>query len=416
MGVATFVFSVTPARAERDACGPGEVSLTGFGPSDIPSRFYWAVEGTDAVATITAGLGDCTPGSSVAAATYATRDATATTPQDYQERSGSTGVLCGDRDTHAELCPDGPPPKSIQVLVPTENDGTVEAAVEPFWFAVTDATKGVVPPSQVPVHVIDRQGGSRASLEPVPGQAGAVAYSQREIYPRILIPVFLAGLSDAGTVAYSVEPSEQGSATVGQDIRIVSPSPLVISGRVGMIELEILEDGIGEGPESVRIVLREGGSVSVASPSTTTLTILDGDVDEPPSSRIRNPRHGRRYSGTDRRLRHIHVTATDQGGTLPTGVDFALRRKAAGGRCTWLGTEGWVRRGCGDKEWLAMSAEAATGLWGVDIRRLKPSVGTGIRSYTAFSRAIDAGGNIEGQFEVRRNVVRFDVLPASGKG
>jgi hypothetical protein len=412
--------ALLPAAGEASvacaALGPGEVRLTGFGPTGVGfdarlgSLFYPALEGNGAAATIEAMPGDCTPNTSVTQATYGTASGTAAAPDDFQETSGTTVVLCGDRDTHPELCPPGPP-QSEQVVVPTAEDALVESAVESLSFRLIGGTLGVGEPSSAPVHVIDDDGAVRASLEPMVGQAGAVAYERSETYSPILIPVFLAGPSAGGSVAYSVEPSPGSHAGIGEDVQVLSPNPLPVGAdRVGYIELAIANDEIGEQPESVTVTLVPGGTAAVASPSSTTMTILDNEETKAPTSRIHHPRDGWRYRKSDYRIREIHVFTSDNpGGAGVVAAQLALRRNMKSGACAWLAPGGWVKQGCDDRTWLQMIYEEPADLWLVSVRQLRSSVHTRIQDYTVFSRAVDGAGNVEQAFNGKRNANDFEI-------
>jgi hypothetical protein len=43
------------------------------------------------------------------------------------------------------------------------------------------------------------------------------------------------------------------------------------------------------------------------------------------------------------------------------------------------------------------------------MKQLKSSVGTRIKNYTAFSRAIDGSGNVESDFKQKRNDNTFEI-------
>jgi hypothetical protein len=409
---AAAVPGVARAEGTAECQGPGGMRLTRFvNHPGVPSLFYATVEGSALVATIEPSTGDCAPGSSVAQGTYRTENGVASAPQDFEERIGTTALLCGDRDTHPELCPPNLPQQE-QVAVPTLADGMVEAAVEPFGFRITGATLGLEFPNVAPAYLVDGNGPTRASLEPSGTGAGAVAYARSETYEPIAIPVFLAGPMGSGSVGFSVQPSPGSSVQIGEDIQIVSPNPLPIVGRVGFIDLRIVNDDVGDPAESVDITLTAGGSAAVAAPGSTTLTILDNEENQPPSSRIHHPRNGWRYEKSDYRIREIHVFAKDNpGGAGVVGAQLAIRRNMRNGNCAWLTAKGWNGGECGARQWLNMIYEATGQLWLVQVKQLRSSVRTAVKSYTAYARAMDGAGNVERDFARKRNANTFEITP-----
>jgi len=90
-------------------------------------------------------------------------------------------------------------------------------------------------------------------------------------------------------------------------------------------------------------------------------------------------------------------------------AQLALRRNMKNGKCQWWTGEGWQAKDCQNREWLGTQYDPVGQLYRYRMRQLKSSVGTRIKNYTAFSRAIDAAGNVERDFNEKRNANTFEV-------
>lgn len=412
---ACFVAAVAlvPVLADAGvACASdhGRPYLHGFsGPFEAASSFYGASENAGSVTvTIRVTAGHCInqPGSTAA---YQTEDGLAAAGQDYIGVSGTSQKLCADVDgptMEDVFCPPDSEPQRT-VTVPINNDVAAEAAVEPFLFRLTSGQPfGLAEPSSAPIHIIDDDGPSRVSLEPA-RFGGPVLYQRTEV-GSISIPVFWAG-GTPGSVSYSVEPDPAGPAQPGEDYRVTSPNPLPVpSSRVGFITIDIVSDRLIEDSESVIITIQPGG-YTVAEPFRTTFTILDNEENRPPSSRIHHPRHKWKYKKSDYRIREVHVFTSDDGGSGVVGAHFGLRRNMKNGACLWLTKEGWQRKDCSSRQWVDTKYDDVGQLWYYRPKQLKSSVGTKIKDYTAFSRAIDGAGNVEKDFNEKRNANTFEV-------
>jgi hypothetical protein len=392
--LALVISLVVPIMGEAAACapGPGAVHLVNFvGQPDAGSFFYAAQEGGAATATIHVVPGDCM--GPRAQGQFATVNGSATAPGDYEPQGGWTPFICDD--AHPDFCGGTPPTYPVQIPM-KDDDAPGEAAVESLTFTLIGGTMGVDPPSSAPVYIIDTDGAPRAALE------SGTAYSRSETFARIKIPVFFAGTSVA-PVGYTLTPDPSAPANPEEDFKLISPNPLTPSvGRVGFIELEIVNDKIGEPPESVVIDLSGDGS--------TTFTIEDNEESSPPTSRLHHPRHKWRYSKSDYRIREVHIFAHDNpGGAGVTGAQLALRRNIKNGDCAWLTKKGWQKQDCSNREWLDGRYDQTGDLWRIRLTQLKSSVNTRIKNYTAFSRAIDGAGNAEREFKEKRNANTFEV-------
>jgi hypothetical protein len=390
-----------PSKADAACSGHGLAYLAGF-PTDAGSPFYSAPEGNDATVTITVTPGDC--GGEWAQASFATEGATAIAPDDYEETQGETDLLC--RDSHPEYCAGAHPEDQVNVSTKPAGD-EMERTVKSFWFRLTSGTRGLADPSSVPIHIIDKDGPPRASLEPTAEGPGAIAYARSESFARVLIPVFLAGTSDSGSVAFTVESDPGSPATPGEDYVVSTLSPLSIGpDRVSFIDIGIVNDKVVEGPESVVISLVGD---NVAPPSTTTFTIIDNEENVFPVSRFHHPRNKWKYNKADYRIREFHIFATDEGGSGVVAAELALRRNLVNGKCAWKVKKGWQKKDCQNRTWLPTKYDDVGELFYYRMNQLKSSVGTKIKDYTAFSRAIDGAGNVEKEFAKKRNANTFEI-------
>jgi hypothetical protein len=290
-------------------------------------------------------------------------------------------------------------PKEQTVPFTILGDG-VEAVAESFTVGLSNPLGGSLdPPSNASFVVVDGDGSSRVGFDDLP-------YFQSESYGTLVVPVWLAGPAIGATVSYTVGAGPGAGATPNDDFTVASPNPLVFPGgdRVELIALSVVNDKLSEGDETVQIDLQG------ASPSSKVVTIQDNEENVPPTSRIHHPRHKWRYRKGDYRIREVHVFSHDNPqGSGVTGTQFALRRNLENGDCMWLTKAGWQRKDCQNREWLGATYDATGQLWRVRLKQLKSSVGTRIRNYTAYSRAIDGAGNVEREFKEKRNANTFEV-------
>jgi hypothetical protein len=88
---------------------------------------------------------------------------------------------------------------------------------------------------------------------------------------------------------------------------------------------------------------------------------------------------------------------------------MALRRNLVNGKCAWNAKKGWQKKDCQNRTWLPTKYDDVGELFYYRMKQLKSSVGTKIKDYTAFSRAIDGAGNVEKQFTKKRNMNTFEI-------
>ena len=396
--------------AEACSSSPGNAFLTGFSSelSSPASRFYAAAEDlANATTMISIFPGDCT--GTTAEAQYTTEDGSATGTEDYAPTSGTTQTMCNDVH-YDQYCGEGPPPTrhvQIPLIHGPQEPTTPESAVESFTFRVTGGTAGVTDPSSAPVHLIDVDGTERFSLEPLVDGSAARSYSRSESLPTIRIPVFRAGpVAAPGTITYDAQGSGANPATAGEDFDLSTTSLNFPAGdRIEYLQVQILADLQVEQPETFDITLT---GPNAAAPSTTTITIVDDDSDVwAPVTRFHHPKNGLRYPYGDYRLREMHVFVKQNQGNSPlVKVHMSLMRKLENGSCQWW-RQGRFRTGpCASKRWVGMTFDG----FDLHIRRfpsLRPTQGTPIRYYKAWSRAVDGAKNIETTFTAGRNANQF---------
>jgi hypothetical protein len=295
-------------------------------------------------------------------------------------------------------------PGQAAVSFPVTDDGPDTQVAEAFSIVLTNPAGGSIeaPPS-APFVLVDADGSTRVALDELP-------YSQSESFATLAVAVWLAGPSTGPTIPFTVGPGPGSGATPGADYTVTTPSPLVFGAgdRVELITLSIVNDQLSEGDETVQIDLQG----PVVAPATKVVTIHDNEENVLPSSRLHHPRHKWRYKKSDYRIREIHVFAHDDGGSGVVGAELALRRNLRNGDCVWWTVEGWQKKDCSNRQWLGMTYSPGGDLFFYRMKQLKSSVGTPIKNYIAFSRAIDGAGNVEKQFNEKRNANTFEVKRA----
>lgn len=173
------------------------------------------------------------------------------------------------------------------------------------------------------------------------------------------------------------------------------------------IQVEINDDAEFEGAERFRVQLRDPSGGAVLGDGLeflVTITDLEDD-DATPDSEITRPDHGKSYKRN--RLDTIDGTWDDGPGEVDE-VFVGLRQNLKNGKCRWLGGDEFIARRCSKKKLLLEHTEN-DGTWDYELQPLTKSVGTKVKSYTAFSRAKDQAGNREGAFAKGRNMNTFEV-------
>ena len=406
---------------------PGQGVLTGFTRGDenaTASHFYMVGESQgEAKLMVTITPSGCVPGGTRGRVDYATQDLVAAATQDYAARSGTTVTMCNDSPGHVEqYCGQSPPapPPSVAVNVPIADDTQVETALEPFLFKLTGGTSstdppgGVGTPGEAPVYIVDNDGQLRFSLEPTRNGTSVVTYSRIEGYS-IEIPVFRAGpAQEMATVSYSVTSIGENVAVAGTDYILPSPQQVDFPAneRFSFIRINVPHDFVIDGDKMLEIELE--GNVVGPSPRATTLVLEDNAVvvgdETPPETKFHHPRQGLVYKRGDYRLRTIHVF--DQLGDAKR-VQIALAKRTEDNRCSWFTKGRWKRGACDAPVWLSTEILPypfkGRDLYHRDFPALKPTTGTWVKNYQAWSRAWDEAGNPEDTFTKGRNRNTFRV-------
>jgi hypothetical protein len=289
------------------------------------------------------------------------------------------------------------------VDIPILEDGEVEAPVESFRVTLSKPRNGSLRiPWEAPFHIIDVDGVDRATLDPVP-------YLVRESAGAVGIAVFRAGPARTSiSVPYVVDATGASPATPGEDLTVSSPNPLWFGPgeRMKMVQIEIVDDGVAEPDERIRVSLTDPSHQAV----TETTVTIDGEIDaSPPRSRFHHPRMGWKYARDDYRIREIHVFTDDGDGSGVARMHLALRRNSMDGTCSWWDGQRFIPDDCSRPRWLRMRSYEPGWFYRYRLDRLIPSVNTRFRSYTAFARGIDSAGNVEDELIAGRNMNTFEV-------
>jgi hypothetical protein len=389
--LALVVVSLVPLGGAAEACATSHIriSLFGFPPEAVSRGFYYVSEPTDTSFSIGAGGDAC---EEPAAVDYATSGGSATPGSDYQPVSGTAQLFLPTHGTD-----------SMTVPVTISPDEEVEQPVVEWTQIVLSNPQNaaLAETSTAPLFIIDDDGSARVGFE-------GDSYSQSETLTAVRIPVFRAGDASGSTsVSYSVSPAPTNPATPGADYHAAPQGTLNFApnDRVEGIDLTIVNDQVSEASEGVVISLT-GDSVVAGN---MTLTILDNEESQAPTSRFHHPRNRWKYNKADYRIREFHIFAIDEGGSGVVAAEMALRRNLVNGKCAWKVKKGWQKKDCQNRTWLPTKYDDVGELFFYRMNQLKPSVKTKIKNYTAFSQAIDGAGNVEKEFTKKRNMNTFEI-------
>jgi hypothetical protein len=395
VALASSALAAVPAKAAC-AAAPARISLGGMHVADQPRPFFLGDEGSATRVTIRFS-GGC---GATMFVDYATSPGSAQS-SDYGHTADTVSATVPGDDT-----------AEVVSLVSIAGGDSPDTAVESVQFSLSNpravggsAGTPTLFNSSFPILIVDEQGGTRVSFEGVP-------YGQSESFPFARIPVFRAGtVGTTATVNYTIEPDPSAPATPGQDFSGPSSGTITFTDdeRVKTIDLSVTNDTLGEGPESVLVTLSSPSTGTIEN-AQTTFTIQDNEESERPSSRFHHPRHKWRYKKSDYRIREFHVFANDNpGGAGVVGAEMALKRTRMNGKCQWFTGKDWQAKDCQNREWVDMKYDSVGQLFLYRMKQLKSSVGTKIKNYTAFSRAIDGSGNVENDFKEKRNANTFEI-------
>ena len=386
---------IPPAAAETCANGHLGVRLSDF-PEEIgefgPLAMYWAEESETTEVEVRAVGDDCSnvPVSALyEVTTYPADTPGAANTGDFTPVSRPSKPLYGYHGAPSEQYERQPVTLSPD---PAPLDPVAEAA----RVRIVSANGYQGGPWDVPLYIIDTNNISTAVAFPSAGP-----YQVSEARGSITIPVFRGG--PAGTaqdVGYSVT---SGSASPDQDFRAAGGVVHFEAGeRVGTITVELLKDDLSEPAEDLTLTLQ--GPVS--DPVSTTIQIVDLGASTPTST-LHHPNNRKRYGSDSYKIREIHIFTKDRTGAGVVGAEFALRRNDAGGGCAWYSGKRFKKGKCNKERWLK-TKQFQTDYYLIRLNELDPSSGS-IKNYTAFSRAIDAAGNVEVEFGRGRNRNTFEV-------
>ena len=359
--------------------------------------YYWATEGTDGTFQIRRDSDDCNNESSRAG--YAAEDGSATNTQDFTLASGETKTL--EDPFHGS----GPSAFYQDFSFPIHSDTSSEPVVENATVKLTGYDNALAGhPARAPFYLIDNQSGAFAFAEPT--------YTHSEFGPKMPVPVFRGGpATTSQTIEFSVTGSGPNPAVEGENFTVVSKSLAFEPGqRVKVIDFSIINNGEPDGNRTFTISL-----AGQTTQNETEITLVDAGGDPPikPRSRFHHPRQGWRYQRGDFRIREIHSFAFDNGGPNIEWAQFALRKKMLSGRCAWWSGARFRGGKCRAKRWLQMKRFGDFNgklLYIYNIRkRLVPTQGTRIKTYTGFTRVGNIAGARETRFERGRNVSSFKV-------
>ena len=387
--VGAFVLLLSLLGDGAAACASNHIqaNLDGF-PFEAQSRsMYWAAEGQNATFWVRVFGTNC-DGTTVTI-NYAVQPGTAQ-PADYSHAPSPITIVNGPGHSDRQS-------RDVQVL---DDLLLPEPVVEQASVTLTSASNAVlVPPTTASIAMIDVSGVSRPAL-------AAGEYEEQEGSLNGGVPVFRGGSTAASLdVPFTVTP---GSAAAGADYQAQSSGTVTIPAgqRSAMIPISVVDDKEREGNETLTVSIVGAGPTDASS---VTFTIRDNEESEDPSSSIHHPNNRKKYRSTDFRLREIHVFTSDNpGGSGVVTAQFAVRANLKGGKCVWWKRGRKFQKGsCDNPKWKKM------GRYEPDFYFLRmpeiPQSRGRIKSYTAYSRAIDAAGNVETSFGVGRNANTFKV-------
>jgi len=403
LGLVLVVPPTADARAAR-ACGDiyPSMALGPLPPEAETTPFFFGVEGDPSSFSVHFTGIDC--GYELKTTSWYSDTTGSADASDYDLLEGRTQPVCG---TPKPGCPNQQP-----VPVSLTPGGPSEPVVESFTVSLSDPqvnetayASALSPPSSAAFLILDADPPTRVAFDDL-------TYSRSETHTTMTIPVWRADPDAPTTVPYGVAPGPGTPATQGEDYTVISPNPLSFASGdpVEVITLSIVNDKVSEPEETVELTLQSPTAAALATPSTKVVTIQDNEENVPPKSRFHHPRHRWRYKKSDYRIREFHVFALDEeGGSGVVAAELAVRRNLENGKCAWKNKKRWQKKDCQNRTWLPTKYSPAGDLFYYRMKQLKSSVNTKIKSYTAFSRAIDGAGNVEKDFVKKRNDNTFEI-------
>jgi hypothetical protein len=319
---------------------------------------------------------------------YATAGETAQAGSDFTAKTGTVKL---------------DPIDTTEVVVSMLGDSTPEG-VETFTFTLSHATGGTILryPTQATISIIDDDGPSRLSF-------GKTTYSNYENRGSVLVSVVRSG--DAAAAAETDITVTDGTATSGPDYTqpTVTTVAFAAGQRTATVQVPLVNDSASEETEILTLGLANPTGAELADPQTAMVEILDDDSGSSdtvaPKTRFHLPRHGVTYRRGE--TRSLHIISSDDASGVEV-LKAALRKKLAGDKCAWFANGKFRRGACTDKQWTRLNWKKFV-YWRLG-RTLRPTTAkTGIRSYTAYAKAIDFAGNKETRLKKGRNRNTFHV-------
>ncbi|MFN2388753.1 MAG: Calx-beta domain-containing protein [Actinomycetota bacterium] len=332
----------------------------------------------------------CCHGTSDSAVEVSTEDGTAAAGMDY---TATTKTL---RFTE--------PVEDAEAAIALTDDAEQEP-VETFEavLAKADGSASVSFPSRATVTIVDDDGPSRISL----------AAGSAEVFEnRVELEIMLVRSGDASSSASVSYTTADESATAGSDYsRATGTVTFAATERVKRVRIPVADDDRNEGTETFTVSLSAPMGAEISEPSALRGAILDDETPgsdvTPPLTAFHQPLHGRTYrSGS---MRDLMVFADDEGSGIDK-VQIALRKKMRSGGCRWFDKpmRRFVRGPCDQRRWMTLKGSDLV-VYSLPRPLPESTSGNRVRFYKAWSRGIDALGNVERSFERARNVSRFEI-------
>jgi hypothetical protein len=295
-------------------------------------------------------------------------------------------------------------PDNVQLL----GDVLIETVAERAQATITASTGRREVPWDVPVYILDDDGTDRVAFE------SAGPYERSEIYGSISVPVFRAGpATSAATFSLTAEGSSANPATTEDHGPIPGTVSFEAGERVKLVTIQLVNDKTFEPPEELTLTLTDPGTVLPEDPVTTTVRILDSIGSSGLESRLHHPKQRFTYRASDYRIREVHIFTVPGQGAPVSSAELAIRRNMKGGKCKWLAGKRFKPGDCQNERWLGTD-QYETDFFYKRLKELAPSKRK-VKSYTAFSRAINGTGEVETFLQAGRNQNTFKVKPAKKK-
>ena len=250
-------------------------------------------------------------------------------------------------------------------------------------------------------------GGGAATQTPPRFVFGTDRYNVEETDGEVLTLLGYSGeaIDDEFSINYSAAPGTAEPNDFGE----IDEGIIFVSGdNLEQEPVEIDDDSNFEGEETVKLALRDPTNGALLGDQMNSKIVINDieDDNDPPTTKVNRPEHGKSYA----RSKFTAIKGVSDDGPGDVAQAFVgLRKTLKNGNCKWLGSSGFVTRACSSKKFL----DADLSLNGAWIFRLEDplakSVGTKVKFYTAFARALDEANLQETEFEKGRNANKFEI-------